>query len=55
MPGWDCHGLPIELKALTAGDSSNLSALDIRKKGDFIVKKFNAEKVDLTLLLYIEV
>nr|CAD7263658.1 unnamed protein product [Timema shepardi] len=34
VPGWDCHGLPIELKVLQ-GDSakqSSLSAIDVRKK-----------------------
>lgn len=29
-PGWDCHGLPIELKAVTS--SRNLSPLQIRQK-----------------------
>ncbi len=34
VPGWDCHGLPIELqveKALTE-DKKNFSKLEIRKK-----------------------
>jgi isoleucyl-tRNA synthetase len=31
-PGWDCHGLPIELKALDAtGGDKNMPALEIRK------------------------
>ncbi|OIW26190.1 isoleucyl-tRNA synthetase [Coniochaeta ligniaria NRRL 30616] len=31
-PGWDCHGLPIELKALEAsGNHKNMTALEIRK------------------------
>lgn len=32
-PGWDCHGLPIEVKALQALKKSheNLSPLEIRK------------------------
>lgn len=31
-PGWDCHGLPIELKALEAsGDHKNMTSLEIRK------------------------
>lgn len=31
-PGWDCHGLPIELKALGASeDHKNMTALEIRK------------------------
>ncbi|KAL2099029.1 hypothetical protein ACEWY4_005509 [Coilia grayii] len=32
MPGWDCHGLPIELKALGELGTSGLSPLQIRKK-----------------------
>lgn len=30
IPGWDCHGLPIELKATSAAPGQN--ALEIRKK-----------------------
>ncbi|XP_077395800.1 isoleucine--tRNA ligase, mitochondrial isoform X2 [Festucalex cinctus] len=32
IPGWDCHGLPIELKALSELDSADLSPLQIRHK-----------------------
>uniref|UniRef100_A0A3Q1H747 isoleucine--tRNA ligase n=1 Tax=Acanthochromis polyacanthus TaxID=80966 RepID=A0A3Q1H747_9TELE len=32
IPGWDCHGLPIELKALGELGSSGLSPLQIRQK-----------------------
>jgi isoleucyl-tRNA synthetase len=34
-PGWDCHGLPIEQKALASAraDHRNMDPLDIRKKG----------------------
>uniref|UniRef100_A0AAQ5YDW3 isoleucine--tRNA ligase n=1 Tax=Amphiprion ocellaris TaxID=80972 RepID=A0AAQ5YDW3_AMPOC len=32
IPGWDCHGLPIELKALGDLGSSGLSPLQIRQK-----------------------
>jgi isoleucyl-tRNA synthetase len=33
IPGWDCHGLPIELEVLkkTASDTKRLSVLEIRK------------------------
>lgn len=34
IPGWDCHGLPIELKALEAGarkSAKKLTAIDVRK------------------------
>lgn len=33
VPGWDCHGLPIELKAKQAGKSG--SAPDIRQSCEF--------------------
>ena len=29
-PGWDCHGLPIELKALRGAGADGLSALEVR-------------------------
>ncbi|MGH0155065.1 UNVERIFIED_CONTAM: hypothetical protein FKN15_051403 [Acipenser sinensis] len=32
LPGWDCHGLPIELKALGELGAQGLSPLQIRKK-----------------------
>ncbi|KAK0133645.1 Isoleucine--tRNA ligase, mitochondrial [Merluccius polli] len=32
VPGWDCHGLPIELKALGESGPSGLSPLQIRQK-----------------------
>jgi isoleucyl-tRNA synthetase len=35
VPGWDCHGLPIELKVLQAMDSetrANLTPIKLRKK-----------------------
>ena len=35
VPGWDCHGLPIELKALTAAKAKakELTPLQIREQG----------------------
>lgn len=33
IPGWDCHGLPIELKALGESGTSGLGVLQIRQKG----------------------
>lgn len=34
VPGWDCHGLPIELKALeTFNMSKSNSPIEIREKG----------------------
>ncbi|XP_010216510.1 PREDICTED: isoleucine--tRNA ligase, mitochondrial [Tinamus guttatus] len=33
VPGWDCHGLPIELKALSeVKETANLSPMEIRRK-----------------------
>lgn len=42
MPGWDCHGLPIEQKALTEmkGDFTVLEPLEIRAKGKIIITTF---------------
>jgi isoleucyl-tRNA synthetase len=31
QPGWDCHGLPIETKALKSIENGSLSPLEIRK------------------------
>jgi len=35
FPGWDCHGMPVEQKALleTRTDDHSLSVLDLRSKG----------------------
>ncbi|KAL3874272.1 hypothetical protein ACJMK2_037312, partial [Sinanodonta woodiana] len=41
VPGWDCHGLPIELKALgeEGQNYKNLSPLEIRKKARLYAEK----------------
>lgn len=31
VPGWDCHGLPIELKAIKTDAQNSLSPVQIRK------------------------
>ncbi|KAI8057052.1 tRNA synthetases class I-domain-containing protein [Syncephalis plumigaleata] len=31
-PGWDCHGLPIEQKAIAAGDRNKLTPMQIRDR-----------------------
>lgn len=33
-PGWDCHGLPIEMKAKRVKDASN--PLEIRANGEMV-------------------
>ena len=35
VPGWDCHGMPIEQKALAEvrNDDLSLSAIDLRNTG----------------------
>ncbi|XP_069856018.1 isoleucine--tRNA ligase, mitochondrial [Dipodomys merriami] len=40
VPGWDCHGLPIELKILSelGGKAQNLSAMEIREKARSFAK-----------------
>ena len=38
VPGWDCHGLPIEYKVVK--ESRDLSPLDVRKKSEAFARKF---------------
>ncbi len=38
VPGWDCHGLPIEFKVVK--ESRELSPLDVRKKCEAFARKF---------------
>src|SRR3954464_10790633 len=38
VPGWDCHGLPIEYKVVK--ESRELSPLDIRKRCEAFARKF---------------
>ncbi|KAK2086658.1 Isoleucine--tRNA ligase, mitochondrial [Saguinus oedipus] len=40
VPGWDCHGLPIEVKVLAelGGEAQNLSAIEIREKARSFAK-----------------
>ncbi|SPO02408.1 related to isoleucine tRNA ligase [Cephalotrichum gorgonifer] len=39
VPGWDCHGLPIEMKALGAAGAKNLSATEIRRSARKLASK----------------
>ena len=41
-PGWDCHGLPIEMKAVKAKHSRKLSATETRNKS----KSFALSTID---------
>src|SRR6184192_2142353 len=38
VPGWDCHGLPIEYKVVR--ESRDLSPLDVRKRCDTFARKY---------------
>src|SRR5438309_9095755 len=38
VPGWDCHGLPIEYKVVR--ESRDLSPLDVRKRCDAFARKY---------------
>lgn len=44
VPGWDCHGVPIEQKALAdlRTDSQKLSPLEIRSKGLHAFRKLQS-------------
>jgi isoleucyl-tRNA synthetase len=38
VPGWDCHGLPIEFKVVK--ESAGLSPLDVRKRSEEYARKY---------------
>src|SRR5947209_19080639 len=38
VPGWDCHGLPIEFKVVK--ESRGLSPLEVRKRSEQYVRKY---------------
>src|SRR5207249_3262272 len=38
VPGWDCHGLPIEYKVVK--ESGQLSPLEVRKKSEAFARKY---------------
>ncbi len=38
IPGWDCHGLPIEFKVVK--ESRGLSPVEIRKRSEEYARKF---------------
>src|SRR3982750_3875487 len=38
VPGWDCHGLPIEYKVVK--ESRGLSPLEVRKRSEAFARKF---------------
>jgi isoleucyl-tRNA synthetase len=38
VPGWDCHGLPIEFKVVK--ESRGLSPIEVRKKSEAFARKF---------------
>ncbi|MBD2185869.1 isoleucine--tRNA ligase [Planktothrix sp. FACHB-1355] len=48
VPGWDCHGLPIELKVLQdmkAAERQNLTPLELRRKArDFALKTVDEQR-----------
>ncbi len=49
VPGWDCHGLPIELKVLQALDKSQraeLTPIKLRKKAAAYAKKQVSNQMD---------
>lgn len=53
ISGWDCHGLPIELKALGDLGTSSLSPLQIRQKGE--KKKKEEVEGGLFLVTFIQI
>ncbi|KAF6818736.1 isoleucyl-trna synthetase [Colletotrichum sojae] len=45
-PGWDCHGLPIELKAVGTSAGKDMSAVDIRKAARELASKTVLEQME---------
>ncbi|CRK33950.1 hypothetical protein BN1708_006212, partial [Verticillium longisporum] len=45
-PGWDCHGLPIELKALGDAQGKGMTAVEIRKSARALASKTVLEQMD---------
>jgi len=46
IPGWDCHGLPIELKAIKSGRDKDLSAPTIRNIARRFAQKTVQKQMD---------
>jgi isoleucyl-tRNA synthetase len=44
-PGWDCHGLPIELKALGEAGGKGMSAVEIRRSAARLASKTVAKQM----------
>ncbi|KAM0517551.1 hypothetical protein ACHAPS_008117 [Verticillium nonalfalfae] len=45
-PGWDCHGLPIELKALSDAQGKGMTAVEIRTAARALAAKTVREQMD---------
>jgi isoleucyl-tRNA synthetase len=46
VPGWDCHGLPIELKAVDQAKGSTLSPTEIRAKAHACAEEAIAQQME---------
>lgn len=44
VPGWDCHGLPIELKAVEKAPSGDQAPTDVRRRAREFARKTIAEQ-----------
>ncbi|KAM3549813.1 hypothetical protein MY1884_008560 [Beauveria asiatica] len=44
-PGWDCHGLPIEMKALGTTETKGLTSVEVRKQARKLATKTVAEQM----------
>ncbi|KAG5339675.1 SYIM protein, partial [Acromyrmex charruanus] len=51
IPGWDCHGLPIEQKVLS--DIKDSNPLEIRRKGMLTYKCLNTQYVFLKFAIFV--
>lgn len=46
IPGWDCHGLPIELKAVGAAEGKNIPPIDVRRVACKLANKTASEQME---------
>ena len=51
VPGWDCHGLPIEMKALQnlRMTHTEMEPLDIRKRGIYLRNILSGKKSKINI------
>lgn len=46
VPGWDCHGLPIEIKALQSKSGADVSPVEVRKAARALAQKTVSQQME---------